>query len=157
MATQTVASLLALEAIDPVSDIKVYINAPNGGSVYPIMAILDTINAIQPEVATIAIGSCSANAIALLAGGSPGKRYAMKNTRFLMHHPIGIIGGGIRDVERQIYELQVSTEALFTIISNGSGQPHWRIEELHDRPTWRDSDWALDFGLIDGVLADDHP
>lgn len=48
-------------------------------------------------------------------------------------------------------------QALFTIISNGSGQPHWRIEELHDRPTWRDSDWALDFGLIDGVLADDHP
>lgn len=151
MANLIVAQLLHLESEDPDKDIAIYINSP-GGSVTAGLAIYDTIQYIRPEVSTICIGqACSMGAL-LLAAGTKGKRYALQNSRIMIHQPLGGFQGQASDIEIHAKEMLHIRERLNQILSHHTGKPVASVAKDTDRDNFMSADAAKTYGLIDAVL-----
>ncbi|OQY10572.1 MAG: ATP-dependent Clp endopeptidase, proteolytic subunit ClpP [Marinitoga sp. 4572_148] len=146
-----VAQLLFLEAQDPEKDIYLYINSP-GGSVTAGLAMYDTMQYIKPDVATICIGQAASMGAVLLAAGAKGKRFALPNSRIMIHQPWGGAQGTAKDVEIQVQELLRIKKMLNKILSDHTGQDIKIIEKDTDRDYFMSAEEALEYGLIDKVI-----
>lgn len=145
------AQLLFLESSDPKKDIIMYVNSP-GGSVYDGLGIYDTMQYVNPEVATICTGMAASMAAVLMSAGTKGKRAALPHARIMIHQPSGGMQGQSRDMEitlRQTLELR---KDLYKILADHSGQTFKKIEEDSDRDYWMRATEAKEYGLIDEVL-----
>src|SRR5690606_8349266 len=149
-----VAQLLFLANEDPKSDIHFYINSP-GGSVTAGLGIADTMHFIQPQVATYIIGQAASMGSVLASQGAKGKRYALPNSRNLMHQPLisGVLEGQATDLEIEAREMLRLRERLYVLYSNATGRPTDEIERDCDRNKWLDDKEVLEYGLIDEVLT----
>ena len=146
-----IAQLLYLEAEDPEKDISVYINSP-GGSVTAGLAIYDTMQFVKPDISTICIGQAASMAAVLLAAGTPKKRFALPNSRVLLHQPMGDFSGQASDVEIHAKEILRMRQRLNEILAQHSGQPLERIHRDTDRDFILVGDAAKEYGLIDQVF-----
>lgn len=150
-ANLVVAQLLHLESVDPTKDISLYINSP-GGSITDGLAIYDTMQFIKPDVSTICLGQCASMGAVLLAAGTKGKRYALPNSRILIHQPSGGAQGQETDITIQANEIVRMRTLLNEILASHTGQT---IETIH-KDTERDNimmpQEALEYGLIDAVI-----
>lgn len=157
MASVVCAQLLFLEAENPDKDIALYINSP-GGSVSAGLSVYDTMNYIRPQVATICLGQACSMGSLLLMAGAKGKRYALKNSRVMVHQPHNLGGGGIKgqasDVERYAKEMMKTRELLYRIYVEHTGQSMKKIEESLERDTFLSPEEAKDFGLLDHVITE---
>ena len=145
------AQLLFLESTDAKSDIQIYINSP-GGSVYAGLGIYDTMQYINPNVATICTGMAASMAAVLLCAGHKGKRTGLPHSRVMIHQPMGGAGGMASDIQITVNEMNRLKKELYDIISKHSGQPFERIEENSDRDYWMLASEAKDYGMIDEIL-----
>ena len=151
MANLIVAQLLFLEADNPEKDIHLYINSP-GGVVTAGMAIYDTMNFIKPDVSTICIGQAASMGSFLLSAGEKGKRYALANSRIMIHQPLGGFRGQASDIEihaREIIELKAKLNRL---LAQHTGQAVETLERDTDRDNFMSAEQAKDYGLVDVVL-----
>jgi len=153
MANLIVAQLLFLEADDPERDINLYINSP-GGSITAGMAIYDTIQFIRNDVTTICIGQCASMGALLLASGTAGKRFALPNSRVLIHQPSGGASGQATDVRIMAEEILRMREMTSRILSEHSGQTFEQVELDVERDRIMSAAQAKEYGLIDEVI--DH-
>lgn len=145
------AQLLFLQSTDAQRDIQIYINSP-GGSVYAGLGIYDTMQYIQPEVATICTGMAASMGAVLLVAGAKGKRAALKHARVMIHQPSGGAQGVAADMEINLREMMKVKEELYKIISKHSGQSYEWVEKSSDRDYWMRAFEAKEFGMIDEVL-----
>ncbi len=145
------AQLLFLESIDSTSDVQIYINSPGGG-VYAGLGIYDTMQYINPDVATICTGMAASMGAVLLCAGAEGKRTALKHSRVMIHQPLGGAGGKASDVQITINEIRKLKKELYDILSEHSGQPFEKIEKDSDRDFWMRAEEAKEYGMIDEVL-----
>ena len=154
IANLVIAQLLFLANEDNKSDIHLYINSP-GGSVSAGLAMIDTMNFVQPDVATYIIGQAASMASLLACNGAKDKRFALPNSRNLMHQPLlaGIMEGQATDLEIEAKEMLRIRERLYDIYARQSGQPKERIAADCDRNKWLDEQEMLDYGLVDRVLT----
>ena len=150
MANLVVAQLLFLESENPDKDIHLYINSP-GGSVSAGMSIYDTMQFIRPDVSTLCVGQAASMGAFLLAAGAAGKRYALPNSRMMLHQPSGGSRGVAADIEIQAQEIRLMRERLNRLISEHTGQPIETIEKDTDRDFWMSPDQAAEYGLVDTV------
>ena len=150
------AQLLHLEAEDPDKDICLYLNSP-GGSVTATLGVYDTMQIIRPQVSTVCLGMAASGAAVLLAGGAPGKRYALPNSRILIHQPHGGAQGQSVDIERQAREMGLLRRRLEELLAHHSGQPVERIAADTDRDYILGADEAVAYGLVDEVLTSRRP
>ncbi|MBW3562375.1 MAG: ATP-dependent Clp protease proteolytic subunit [Actinobacteria bacterium] len=146
------AQLLHLESEDPDKDISLYINSP-GGSITSLFAIYDTMEYIKPDVSTICMGQAASAAAVLLAAGARGKRFALPNSRALLHQPHGGAEGQSVDIEIQAKEILRMRDLLNEILSEKTGQPVEKIARDTDRDFVLDALGAKDYGLIDEVIS----
>lgn len=151
IADLVVAQLLFLESEDPEKDISIYINSP-GGVVTAGMAIYDTMQYIKPDVSTICIGQAASMGALLLGAGAKGKRYALPNSRIMIHQPLGGAQGQASDIEIQAQEILRMKDMLNDILSHHTGQPLKRIKRDTDRDFFMSSKEAKEYGLIDEVV-----
>ena len=151
-ANLVVAQLLFLESENPDKEIALYINSP-GGSVYAGMAIYDTMQFIKPDVSTICVGMAASMGAFLLAGGTKGKRYALPNSRILIHQPSGGSQGQASDIEIQAREILYLRERINRILSERTGQPVDRIARDTDRDNFMSANDAVSYGLIDKIFV----
>jgi ATP-dependent Clp protease protease subunit len=149
-----VAQLLFLANEDPKSDIHFYINSP-GGSVTAGLGIADTMHFIQPQVATYIIGQAASMGSVLACQGAKGKRYALPNSRNLMHQPLisGVMEGQATDLEIEAREMLRLRDRLYLLYSEATGRPTKEIEDDCDRNKWLDDKEMIEYGLIDEVLT----
>jgi ATP-dependent Clp protease protease subunit len=153
VANLVVAQLLFLESDDPDRDINLYINSP-GGSVTAGMAIYDTMQHIKPDVSTICVGLAASMGAVLLAGGAPGKRYALPNARIMIHEPwVNQIGGKITDLDIQMKELIRNRDALARILAKHSNHSVEQILKETERDYWMTAEEAKAYHLVDEVLS----
>ena len=145
------AQLLFLESADASKDIQIYINSP-GGSVYAGLGIYDTMQYINPEVATICTGMAASMGAVLLCAGSAGKRTGLKHSRVMIHQPLGGARGQASDIEITAREIQKLKKELYDIISNHSGKSYDEVWNDSDRDYWMTSTEAKAYGMIDEVL-----
>lgn len=145
------AQLLFLESVDSKKDIQIYLNTP-GGSVYAGLGIYDTMQYINPDVATICTGMAASMGAILLCAGAKGKRTALKHSRILIHQPMGSAEGQASDIEITAREIQKMKKELYEIISLHSGKAYKEILKDADRDYWMTSEEALKYGMIDEVL-----
>lgn len=145
------AQLLFLESIDAKNDITMYINSP-GGSVYAGLGIYDTMQYVNPDVATICTGLAASMGAVLLTAGAAGKRSALKHSRVMIHQPLGGAQGQASDIAITAKQIQILKEELYEIISNHSGKSIEEIEKDADRDYWMIAEDAKKYGLIDEVL-----
>ena len=150
MANLVVAQLLFLESENPDKDIHLYINSP-GGSVSAGMSIYDTMQFIRPDVSTLCVGQAASMGAFLLAAGAAGKRYALPNSRMMLHQPSGGSRGVAADIEIQAQEILLMRERLNRLIAEHTGQPIETIEKDTDRDFWMSPDQAAEYGLVDTV------
>ncbi|CAM2145645.1 ATP-dependent Clp protease proteolytic subunit [Pararobbsia alpina] len=150
-ANLVVAQLLFLESENPDKDINLYINSP-GGSVSAGLAIYDTMQFIKPHVSTLCMGLAASMGAFLLSAGEKGKRYALPNSRIMIHQPLGGARGQASDIEIQAREILYLRERLNQLLSNHTGQPVERIARDTDRDNFMSGDDAAAYGLIDQVL-----
>ena len=152
IANLIVAQLLFLEAEDPEKDINVYINSP-GGSVTAGLAIYDTMQFIRPDVTTICVGMCASMGALLLTAGAKGKRFALPNSRILIHQPSGGMQGQATDVRIHAEELIRIRELTSEILAKHTGQSMEQIERDVERDRYLSAVQAKEYGLIDEVIA----
>ena len=153
MANLVTAQLLFLEAEDPERDVSLYINSP-GGVVTAGMAIYDTIQFIRPDVATICIGQAASVAALLLASGTPGKRFALPNSRLLIHQPtMGGLSGQATDIDIHAREILRIRASLNEIMAKHTGQPIEKIERDMERDFWMSAQQAREYGIIDEIIS----
>jgi ATP-dependent Clp protease, protease subunit len=152
MANLIVAQLLFLESENPDKDIHFYINSP-GGSVTAGMSIYDTMQFIKPDVSTMCIGQAASMGAFLLAGGSKGKRYALPNSRVMIHQPSGGYQGQASDIHIHAQEILKIREKLNKIMADHTGQSIETISKDTERDNFMDAEDALSYGLIDEVLS----
>jgi ATP-dependent Clp protease protease subunit len=152
IANLIVAQLLFLEAEDPEKDINLYINSP-GGSITAGMAIYDTMQFIRPDVTTICVGQCASMGALLLAAGAKGKRFALPNSRILIHQPSGGSQGQATDIRIQAEEILRMRELTSQIIAKHTGQTYDRVERDVERDKIMSAMQAKEYGLIDEVIA----
>jgi len=152
IANLIVAQLLFLEAEDPEKDINVYINSP-GGSVTAGLAIYDTMQFIRPDVTTICVGMCASMGALLLTAGAKGKRFALPNSRILIHQPSGGMQGQATDVRIHAEELIRIRELTSQILAKHTGQSLEQIELDVERDRYLSALQAKEYGLIDEVIA----
>jgi ATP-dependent Clp protease protease subunit len=145
------AQLLFLESIDKGKDIQIYLNSPGGG-VYAGLGIYDTMQYIEPDVATICTGMAASMGAVLLCAGAPGKRTALKHSRVMIHQPSGGAEGQSSDIQIAAKEIQILKTELYEIISAHSGKPFEQVEKDSDRDYWMTSTEAKEYGMIDDVL-----
>lgn len=150
-AMDIVGQLLFLEAEDPNKDIQMYINSP-GGVVTSGLAIFDTMNYIKPDVSTICIGQACSMGSFLLAAGKKGKRFALPNSRVMIHQPSGGAGGQASDIEIQAQEILKMRDQLNKHYSKFTGKKLSVIEKAMDRDNFMSPEEALKFGLIDKII-----
>lgn len=151
MANLVVAQLLFLESENPDKDIHLYINSP-GGSVTAGLSIYDTMQFIKPDVSTMCIGQAASMGALLLAGGAEGKRFALPNSRVMIHQPSGGAQGQASDIHIQAQEILSIREKLNKILAFHTGQKIDVIAEDTDRDNFMSADEAVKYGLIDEVL-----
>ena len=152
IANLVIAQLLHLESAEPDKDINLYINSP-GGSVTAGLAIYDTMQYIKCDVSTICIGQCASMAAVLLASGAAGKRFALPNSRILIHQPWGGTQGQVSDIEIQAREMLRMREALDKILAEHTGQPVEKIHSDTDRDNIMTAEEARVYGLVDEVVV----
>jgi ATP-dependent Clp protease protease subunit len=150
IANKITAQLLLLAA-EPDKDIFLYINSP-GGSVTAGMAIYDTMQFIKNDVVTIAMGMAASMGQFLLTAGTPGKRFALPNTRILMHQPSAGLGGSATDIKIQAEQLLHTKRRIAELIAQHSGQSFEQITKDSDRDRWFSAEEAQEYGLVDGVM-----
>ena len=151
LASLVCAQLLFLEAENPKKDISMYINSP-GGVVSSGLAIYDTMQCIKPEVSTLCIGQAASMGSLLLAAGSKNKRFALPNSRIMVHQPSGGAQGQATDIEIQAKEILFLKETLNGLMAHHTGQPLDKIAEDTDRDNFMSPAEAVDYGLIDRVV-----
>jgi ATP-dependent Clp protease protease subunit len=152
IANLIVAQLLHLESEDPDKDISLYINSP-GGMVYAGMAIYDTMQYIKPDVSTICVGMAMSMGAILLAGGAPGKRYALPNSKIMIHQGSAGFQGTPTDIEIHAKEVLSLRRRMAEIISYHSGQPVEQVEKDIDRDRFMTPEEAKAYGIIDEVIT----
>lgn len=150
-ANTIIAQLLFLEASDPDKDIYVYINSP-GGSVTSTVAIYDTIQYIRSDVSTICVGMAASGAALILASGTNGKRFALPNSRIMVHQPLGGAQGQVTDIEIQTKELKRIKNTINQILTHHTGQPFEKIERDTDRDFYLSAPEAKEYGIVDDVI-----
>jgi ATP-dependent Clp protease protease subunit len=147
------AQLLFLEAEDPEKDISLYINSP-GGSISAGMAIYDTMQFIRPDVVTICIGQAASMGALLLAAGSPGKRFALPNSRVLIHQPsMSGLAGQATDIDIHAREILRLRESMNAILSHHTGQTIERVQKDVERDYIMTADQAKQYGVVDQVIS----
>ena len=151
-ANLVVAQLLFLESENPDKDISFYINSP-GGSVTAGMAIYDTMNFIKPEVSTLCVGMAASMGAFLLAAGAKGKRYALPNSRVMIHQPSGGAQGQASDIEIHARDILKTREQLNRILAAKTGQDVERIQRDTERDYFMFAEEAKDYGLVDQVIS----
>jgi ATP-dependent Clp protease protease subunit len=152
IANQITAQLLLLAAEDPEKDITLYINSP-GGSVTAGMAIFDTMQLIEPDVATVAMGLAASMGQFLLSAGTRGKRSVLPHARVLMHQPSAGVGGTAADIAIQADMLTRTKQEMAELIAEHTGQPVERIIADSDRDRWFTAKEALEYGFVDKVIT----
>jgi ATP-dependent Clp protease, protease subunit len=153
VANVVTAQLLFLEAEDPEKDIHLYINSP-GGSISAGMAIYDTMQYIRPNVSTICVGQAASMGALLLAAGAPGKRFALPNSRILIHQPsMSGLAGQATDIDIHAKEILRLRESMNQILAKHTGQNMERIEKDVERDYIMTSIQAKDYGLVDQVIS----
>jgi ATP-dependent Clp protease protease subunit len=152
-ASLTVAQLLFLEAEDPDKDIQLYINSP-GGSVTAGMAIYDTMRYIKCDVSTICIGMAASMGAFLLAGGTKGKRLALPNAEIMIHQPLGGAQGQATEIEIAANHILATKKKLNSILAENCGKPYDVVAADTERDNWKTAQEAMEYGLIDRVIAD---
>ncbi|KMT65744.1 ATP-dependent Clp endopeptidase proteolytic subunit ClpP [Catenovulum maritimum] len=152
MANLIVAQLLFLESENPEKDIHIYINSP-GGSVTAGMAIYDTMKFIKPDVSTVCIGQAASMGAFLLSGGTKGKRHCLPNSRVMIHQPLGGFQGQASDFEIHAKEILAIKEKLNRLMAEHTGQDYEKLSNDTDRDNFMTADDALEYGLIDSILA----
>jgi len=151
MANLVVAQLLFLESENPEKDIYLYVNSP-GGSVSAGLAIYDTMQFIKPDIGTICVGQAASMGAVLLAAGAKGKRYALPNSRVMIHQPLGGFQGQATDIEIHTREILDARDRLNRILSTHTGQPIEKIRLDTDRDNFMSGEQAMAYGLVDAVL-----
>jgi ATP-dependent Clp protease protease subunit len=153
VANLVIAQLLFLTAENPEKDISIYINSP-GGSITAGLAILDTMRVVQPDIVTYCIGQAASMAAVLLACGAKGKRYSLPHSRILIHQPsLSGVAGQATDIEIYAREILRMRDTLNKIIAEATGQPLERVERDVDRDYILEPAQALEYGLIDRIIA----
>jgi ATP-dependent Clp protease protease subunit len=153
VANVVTAQLLFLEAEDPTKDISLYINSP-GGSISAGMAIYDTMQFIRPDVTTICIGQAASMAALLLAAGAPGKRFALPNSRILIHQPsMSGLSGQATDIDIQAREILRLREEMNKILAHHTGQNVEKVQTDVDRDYIMTAGQAKDYGIVDQVIS----
>jgi ATP-dependent Clp protease protease subunit len=152
VANIVMAQLLFLDKMNKAQDVHIYINSP-GGSVTAGLAIYDTMQFIQPDVSTYCLGQAASMGAVLLAGGTKGKRYALPNSRVMIHQPWGGTQGTAKDMEIQVKEILKMKRNLEGILAHHSGRTPEELAEACDRDNFMSPDEAKAFGLIDHVVA----
>jgi ATP-dependent Clp protease protease subunit len=152
VANLIVAQLLFLESEDPEKDINFYINSP-GGVVTAGMAVYDTMQYIKPDVATVCIGQAASMGALLLAAGAKGKRFSLPNSRIMIHQPLGGAQGQASDIKIQANEILRMKEVLSGILAKHTGQDFEKISEDTDRDFFMSGAQAMEYGLVDHVVA----
>ncbi|MDX9844325.1 MAG: ATP-dependent Clp endopeptidase proteolytic subunit ClpP [Aquabacterium sp.] len=150
-ANLVVAQLLFLESENPDKDISLYINSP-GGSVSAGMSIFDTMNFIKPNVSTLCMGMAASMGAFLLAAGEKGKRFALPNSKIMIHQPLGGAQGQATDIEIHAREILKTREQLNKILADRSGQPLDKIQNDTERDYYMSAEEAATYGLIDKVI-----
>jgi ATP-dependent Clp protease, protease subunit len=151
VANLVIAQLLFLEAEDAEKDIHIYINSP-GGSITAGLAIYDTLQFVKPDISTICIGQAASMAAVLLAAGTPGKRFALPNSRVVIHQPLGGFQGQASDINIQAQEILRMRAALNGILAKHTGQPLEKLEKDSDRDFIMSPEEAVAYGMADKVL-----
>ncbi|PIS46581.1 MAG: ATP-dependent Clp protease proteolytic subunit [Elusimicrobia bacterium CG08_land_8_20_14_0_20_51_18] len=153
-ANTLIAQLLYLDAEDPEKDINLYINSP-GGMVTAGLAVYDTMQFVKAPISTICMGMAMSFGAVLLAAGSKGKRFALPNSRIMIHQPL-IFGGGISgqatDIEIENREMQENKSRLIKILAKHTGQTEQRVKEDTERNFYLSAQEAKEYGLVDGIL-----
>jgi ATP-dependent Clp protease protease subunit len=153
VANLIIAQLLFLAAEDPEKDISLYINSP-GGSITAGLAILDTMNLVEPDIVTYCVGQAASMGAVLLASGTKGKRFALPHARILIHQPsMSGLGGQASDIDIYAKEILRMREVLNAILANACGQPVDRIARDVDRDYILEAEQALNYGIIDKVVS----
>ena len=152
IANDVMAQLLTLESMDPDRDIMIYINSP-GGSFTALTAIYDTMQFVRPDISTVCLGQAASAAAILLAGGAKGKRYALANSRILIHQPSSEGGGQGSDIEIQAREIQRMRELLETMLEKHSSRNIEDIRRDIERDKILTAEEAVEYGLIDQVFT----
>jgi ATP-dependent Clp protease protease subunit len=146
------AQLLFLEAEDPEKDVQLYINSP-GGVVTAGMAIYDTMQFIRPHVATICVGQAASVAALLLAAGTPGKRFALPNSRVLIHQPtMGGLSGQATDIDIHAREILRIRASLNELMVKHTGQALEKVERDTERDFWMGAQQAHEYGIVDEII-----
>jgi ATP-dependent Clp protease protease subunit len=151
VANIVMAQLLFLASTDPSADITMYLNTP-GGQVSSGLAIYDTMQIVQPDVATVCTGMAASMGSVLLCAGTPGKRSALPHSRVLIHQPLGGAKGQASDILIAAREIEKTRTELFRIISEHSGQPLERVAADGDRDFWMTAEEAKAYGMVDEIL-----
>ena len=153
VANLVIAQILFLAAEDPEKDISLYINSP-GGVTTAGLAILDTMNLVEPDIVTYCVGQAASMAAVLLAAGTKGKRYSLPYSRILIHQPHATgLGGQAADIDIQAREILRTREILNNILASATGQSLEKIERDVDRDYILDSQQAVEYGMIDRVIT----
>ena len=152
MANRICAQMLMLAAEDPKKDIWLYINSP-GGSITAGMAIYDTMQLIQPDVATVGLGMCASMGQFLLSAGAKGKRYALPHARIMMHQPSAGIGGSASDIAIMAEQFAHTKREMAELIALHTGQTVEQITEDSDRDRWFTAAAAKEYGFVDHVVS----
>ena len=149
-----IAQLLFLEADDPKKDIYMYINSP-GGVITSGFGIIDTMNYIKPDISTICVGQAASMAAMILSSGAKGKRSALKNSRIMIHQPLGGVQGQATDIEIHTKEILFLKERFNNILSENTGKTVKAIEKDTNRDNFMSAQEAIDYGIIDEVVQGD--
>ena len=152
IANLVIAQLLFLEMEDPKKDINLYINSP-GGVVTGGMAIYDTMNLLSCDVVTYCVGMAASMSTVLLASGTPGKRFALPNSRVMIHQPSGGAGGQTSDITIAAREINRWKQTLNQVISKHTGQSEAQVEKDTDRDYYMTAEEAKTYGIVDNVIA----
>lgn len=152
VANAVMAQLLFLDKTNRSQDVSIYINSP-GGSVTAGLAIYDTMQFIQPDVATYCLGQAASMGAVLLAGGAAGKRFVLPNSRVMIHQPWGGTQGTARDMEIQVEEILRAKKKLEEILAKHSGRTPKDVAKATDRDHFMSGEEALEFGLVDHIIA----
>jgi ATP-dependent Clp protease protease subunit len=151
MANLTVMKLLFLQYENKTQEISFYINSP-GGSVTSTLAIYDTMQFLQPPIATYCVGLAASGGAILLAGGTKGKRFALPHSKIMIHQPWGQVGGQVSDIQIQAEEILRNRETLNQILAVHTGQPIDRIARDTERDRYLSAQESKEYGLVDDVL-----
>ena len=152
VANLIMAQLLHLESEDPDKDVFLYINSP-GGSITSLFAIYDTMQYIRPDVNTVCMGMAASAAAVILAGGAPGKRYALPHARVMLHQPHGGAQGQASDIEIQARLIVQMREQLNQILAEHTGQPVEKVATDTERDYWMLAEEAKEYGVVEGILT----